>query len=215
MVDQKITQRVTVPAESTGSVSVAINIGEDVKLLGYGYTLVGSSTYRLLAGSLVFPSRTDRIGSITEPYMFIRPPKITSGKDIIVQITNANLVAKTYTVTFIIDASRIINIQSTGSSMDEINTLMCIPEYESSILVPSGTFSEEYILNKRLKYLSVDVPEGIVLEILNDDVRLLKSTDEIGALEFTTGLDIGTLDVTATNTASTSLRWYIKLIFEE
>lgn len=215
MVDQKITQRVTIPAESTGSVSVAINIGEDVKLLGYGYTLVGSSTYRLLAGSLVFPSRTDRIGSITEPYMFINPPRIASGKDIIVQIANANLVAKTYTVTFIIDANRIINIQSTGSSMDEINTLMCIPEYESTILVPSATFSEEYVLNKRLKYLSVDVPEGIVLEILNDGVRLLKSTDEIGALEFTTGLDIGTLDVTATNTASTSLRWYIKLIFEE
>jgi hypothetical protein len=215
MVDQKITQKVTVAAESTGSVSVAINIGEDVKLLGYGYTLVGNSTYRLLAGSLAFPSRSDRIGTINEPYMFINPPKIASGKDLIVQIYNGNLVSKTYTVTFIIEATRIINIQSEGASMSEVNTLLCIPTYEQSILLPSAVFNAEYILNKNLKYMSIDIPEGIVLEILNNDVRLLKSSDEIGALEFTTGLEIGTLDVTATNTASTSLRWYIKLIFEE
>ncbi|MDD3039602.1 hypothetical protein [Bacteroides sp.] len=216
MVDQKITQTITIAASTTDVVTVPIEIGEDVKLLAVGYTYANNSIYRLYAGSMVFPSRTDQLGSIKDPYVFKIPPAIKSGKDIRLSITNNNTIATTYEVTFVIDAVRIIDISSAGGAIDRgtSDTFIMLPTYAQSVVPVGGTVDVSQTINSNLRYISVDVPEGVTVTIYRNSVSWYITSNEIGALEFPNGVYFNTIRVYASNPTSVAQRISIKLIFE-
>lgn len=115
-IEQKITQRVTIAAGATGTVTVTVPTQAKAFLKGYGYTWFTSNTYQLSAGTLTFPSRTDQEGSTSIPVIYGNPYPITSG-NIVLSITNGDSAEHTYDVVMYVLCNRIIPISSTGGEL--------------------------------------------------------------------------------------------------
>lgn len=88
------------------------------------------------------------------------------------------------------------------------------PTIAGMTLAAGATYTASYTANKRLMYLSVDLPQGVECTITNDGTTWLQDTDSIGALEFVYGILFGTFAVSVTNTTAISQNFSIKAIFE-
>lgn len=69
-------------------------------------------------------------------------------------------------------------------------------------------------INKRLKTLTVSVPENGIMEIVNNNVTRFFFSNESGTLEFPNGVYMEDMVITLTNTdASNPARFNYKMIF--
>lgn len=92
--------------------------------------------------------------------------------------------------------------------------LLQFPASSNDIYILAGaTYTQEISINRSLKYLSIDAPEGVYITIYNDNVPVLFAVDEIGALEFSKGITINRLKITVSNTSALTQKWSIRMIF--
>lgn len=70
-------------------------------------------------------------------------------------------------------------------------------------------------INRRLKFITISIPENCVMIVYNNNLAKLFFNDESGTIEFPHGLDMGDVKITLTNTGSTPARCNYRLIFSE
>lgn len=137
LIEQKITQRVTVTAGSSGKATVSIPQGRVVYLKGYGYTWYTGNTFTLSTGNALFPSRTDQEGSVGIPVQFGRPFLCRPGGELSLTIANADSVDHSYDVIFYLLTEELLNVASTGGdlyvpSSGSIGTVQHVAVYDST-----------------------------------------------------------------------------------
>lgn len=93
--------------------------------------------------------------------------------------------------------------------------LVCqYPESAASLQLAAGeTYTRETTVNRRLMYLSVDAPEGVVISVFRDNTLWMFASDEIGAMEFKKGVYVGALRIQVQNTTEVAQNWSIRFIF--
>jgi hypothetical protein len=79
-------------------------------------------------------------------------------------------------------------------------------EADQQITIPST-------VNRILKFVSCDVPDGVIIEIWRDNQRLCWFTDESGSMPFDGGVWIGELTIIVKNTTAYALRWSVRMVF--
>ncbi|MDU9376295.1 hypothetical protein McpSp1_08960 [Methanocorpusculaceae archaeon Sp1] len=68
-------------------------------------------------------------------------------------------------------------------------------------------------MNKTLKYISNNIPDGMKVRIYNDNQLWLELTDDTGSLELRSGVYFGNLRIDVENTTKYPLRWSIKMVW--
>jgi len=68
-------------------------------------------------------------------------------------------------------------------------------------------------VNRLLKFISCDVPDGVIVEIWRDNQRLVWFSDESGSMPFDSGVWIGELTIIVKNTTAYALRWSVRMIY--
>lgn len=114
LVNQKITQQITVAAGAVGRVTLDVPKDHIVFLAGLGYTWFSSQKYTLDTGNKQFPSRSDQEGSIAQPMMYGMPFPCRSGGQIKLTIENNGTSENTYDVVFYIQTDDYIDFESSG-----------------------------------------------------------------------------------------------------
>jgi len=117
LIEQKITQQVTVVSGATGHVTVTIPASRRAFLKGYGYSWYTANVYQLNAGTFRFPSRSDQEGSTSIPVIYGNPFPILSGEKIDLQIINNDTATHTYDVVFYVLATEVIQVNSVGGEL--------------------------------------------------------------------------------------------------
>lgn len=88
------------------------------------------------------------------------------------------------------------------------------PESTANLqLAGEERYERETTVNRRLTYLSIDAPEGVVVSILRDNTLWMFASDEIGSMEFKRGVYFGTLKIVVENTTEVNQNWSIRFIF--
>lgn len=92
--------------------------------------------------------------------------------------------------------------------------LLQYPESSGDLILAAGEeITHEVAINKKVMYLSVDAPAGLLVTLERDSQPFFFATDEIGALEFQAGIFVGTLKVTAVNSTEIDQKWSVRLLF--
>lgn len=68
-------------------------------------------------------------------------------------------------------------------------------------------------LNRILKFLSVDVPDGVIVRVFKDNEIWAWFTDDTGSMEFEGGIFFREIRIEAENTTNYPLRWSVKLVW--
>ena len=118
MVEQKITQQVTITAGTTGKVQIDIPKDKKVFLKGYGYSWFTSNTYQLSTGNYTMPSRSDQEGSPAIPVIYGTPFMCRSGGKLKLTITNGDASDHTYDVVFYVITEEFLEVESTGGDLN-------------------------------------------------------------------------------------------------
>ena len=118
MVEQKITQQVTITAGSTERVEIDIPKEKKVFLKGYGYSWFTSNTYQLSTGNYTMPARSDQEGSPAIPVIYGTPFMCRSGGKLKLTITNGDSSDHTYDVVFYIITDEFLEVESTGGDLN-------------------------------------------------------------------------------------------------
>lgn len=88
------------------------------------------------------------------------------------------------------------------------------PDSAANLQLGAGeSYYRDAPVNRRLMYLSVDAPEGVVISIYRDNILWMFATDEIGAMEFRKGVYFGNLRIEVQNTTQVAQNWSIRFIF--
>jgi len=117
LIEQKITQQVTIAAGASDTVSVTVPTNGKAFLKGYGYTYFDDNTFKLTAGTYSLPSRTDQEGSTSIPVMYGNPFPANSGESFSLAITNGDSSDHTYDVVFYVLSDRVIEVNSVGGEL--------------------------------------------------------------------------------------------------
>ena len=117
LIEQKITQQVTIAAGASDTVSVTVPTNGKAFLKGYGYTYFDDNTFKLTAGTYSLPSRTDQEGSTSIPIMYGNPFPANSGESFSLHITNGDASDHTYDVVFYVLSDRVIEVDSVGGEL--------------------------------------------------------------------------------------------------
>ena len=80
-------------------------------------------------------------------------------------------------------------------------------------LAAGGLYVRDMSVARRLVYLSVDVPEGVVISIYRDNTLWMFASNEIGAMEFKQGVYFGNIRIEVQNTTETDQTWSVRFIF--
>lgn len=68
-------------------------------------------------------------------------------------------------------------------------------------------------VNRRLKSITVSIPENGTLEIINNNIPVLFFSDESGTIELDKGIDIQDLEIRETNAGANPARFNYTLVF--
>jgi hypothetical protein len=111
----------------------------------------------------------------------------------------------------------LVYLQQLNNSLQQIKAedyLLQFPNNTDSLYLEAGaSFEHTTQVSRKLKYLSIDAPEGVLVTIMNDNQPILFMIDEIGAIQFTNGISIGTLCVKAANSSIVSQKWSLRMVF--
>jgi predicted peptidase len=88
------------------------------------------------------------------------------------------------------------------------------PESMAAFTLPAGgTYARDMTVNRRLMYLSVDAPEGVIISVYRDNTFWMFASSEIGAMEFKKGVYFGDVRIEVRNTTEVNQNWSIRFIF--
>lgn len=98
-----------------------------------------------------------------------------------------------------------------GSTDDLI--LQYPPSTGELTLEAGKTYEKPVTINRRLRFISVSVPENCTLEIQNDNSTIMWFTGEAGTMEPPTGCTINEMKIIVHNAGSEACRWSCRMIF--
>ena len=102
---------------------------------------------------------------------------------------------------------------SLGLQEEEDQLLQYPNSTEKLYLQPGEKFEAETQLSKKLVYLSIDAPEGVLVTIYRDNQPIMFMLDEIGAIEFRKGMIFDSLKVVAENNSEIEQKWSLRMVF--
>lgn len=98
-----------------------------------------------------------------------------------------------------------------GVNCDDI--LYQFPESTNDLyLNPGEVYEKEIEISKKLHYISIDAPEGILITIYLDDMPRFFDIDAIGAIELQAGLSFSKLKIVTQNLSELKQKWNCRLI---
>lgn len=107
-VELYLKKQVTVAAGASETVSIPCPKEQAIYIKGYGYDWFKSNTFKLRAGKLQFPPRTDQEGSVSQPVIYSYPFEVLPGENFSLKITNGDASDHTYQVLFIVLSSSVL-----------------------------------------------------------------------------------------------------------
>lgn len=84
------------------------------------------------------------------------------------------------------------------------------PDKANLLLQPRQTYSADRVIGKSLIFLSVDVPEGVQLEIKNDRSEFAYFEQQAGGFPIP-GIRFASMQLEVTNTTDKPVRWSLML----
>lgn len=88
------------------------------------------------------------------------------------------------------------------------------PDSAANLQLAAGaSYVRDMNVNRRLVYVSVDAPEGVIISVYRDNSLWMFASDEIGAMEFKKGVYVGNLRIEVQNTTQVAQNWSIRFIF--
>ena len=92
--------------------------------------------------------------------------------------------------------------------------LIQYPDSTSNLYLKAGdTYERELQVNKRLFYLSIDIPDGVFLEIHRNNSLWMFATGEIGAIQFKNGVHFEVLKIVVKNSSGIDQKWSCRFLF--
>ena len=92
--------------------------------------------------------------------------------------------------------------------------LIQYPDSTADLYLKAGdTYERELQVNKRLFYLSIDVPDGVFLEIYRNNSLWMFATGEIGAIQFKNGVNFEVLKIVVKNSSGIDQKWSCRFLF--
>lgn len=92
--------------------------------------------------------------------------------------------------------------------------LIQYPDSTSDLYLKAGdTYERELQVNKRLFYLSIDIPDGVFIEIYRNNSLWMFATGEIGAIQFKNGVHFEILKIVVKNQSGIDQTWSCRLLF--
>jgi|Deesub1362B_J571_1020462.scaffolds.fasta_scaffold01638_5 hypothetical protein len=92
--------------------------------------------------------------------------------------------------------------------------LLQYPDSTNDLYLKAGdTYEREIEINKRLRYLSMDIPDGVFLEIYRNNSLWLFATGEIGAIQFKNGVKFEVLKIVVKNNSEIDQKWSLRFLF--
>ncbi len=102
-------------------------------------------------------------------------------------------------------------IQTDKSGEDQLHVF---PESIKNLTLSANSdYQIDKTINRRLKFISIDVPDGITVYIYRDKVLWCYFTHESGSMDFVNGVDFGEMKLVAENTTEYPLRWSVKMVW--
>ncbi len=102
-------------------------------------------------------------------------------------------------------------IKSDKSGEDQ---LQIFPASIKDLTLSANTgYMVDKTINRRLKFISVDVPDGITVYVYRDKVLWCYFTHESGSMDFENGVFFGEIKLEAVNTTAYPLRWSVKMVW--
>lgn len=195
LVEQKITQQVTITAGSSKQIEVDVPDGKIVYLKGYGYSYYTDNKYHLSTGNMTFPERQDQEGSPSIPMIFGNPFKVRSGGKLRLTIENGDTSSHTYDIVFYILTNEFLDIISKGGEL-----LLATSS-------GSGTGSSLSIWNSTFTAVApVDTVLGLAVNPISPQTLVAGSKASVDASAIVLGASAGvsklTLQASITNATS-------------
>ena len=105
-----------------------------------------------------------------------------------------------------------------GRDLDtEEDVLLQYPNSTDQMLVAANTTITPVNrrINRRLKFITVSVPENGVMVVYNNNLPKLFFSGESGTIEFPNGLQMDDVQIALTNASASPARFNYRLIFSE
>jgi hypothetical protein len=99
------------------------------------------------------------------------------------------------------------------SSLTEDLILQFPEDSTARTIEAKGTVKRTKTVNKRLIYLSVDIPDGMIATINRDGLPLMWFTAESGAIEFKKGLYFSEFGISITNNGTYEQAFSVRTVF--
>ena len=189
MVEQKITQQITITAGSTGRVELDIPKEKKVFLKGYGYSWFTANTFQLNTGNYTMPARSDQEGSPAIPVIYGTPFMCRSGGKLKLTIVNGDASDHTYDVVFYVITDEFLEVESTGGDLNL--TIGGSAGVATSVGITDSTGST---------FASVTA-DGLEVHI---DKALPAGTNNIGDVDIASALPAGTNNIGTVGEARTA-----------
>lgn len=88
------------------------------------------------------------------------------------------------------------------------------PDQVGAMFLPAGdTFRADVNVNRPLRYLSVDVPDGVIVTVFRDHALWLWASDEVGAMELRGGVFFGAIGIEVVNNSPVAQKWSVRAVF--
>lgn len=92
--------------------------------------------------------------------------------------------------------------------------ILQFPQSSGEMYLGAGeTWSYSSTAGRRLMYITVSVPAGVLVEIFNGSNVIMWFTDEAGTMQLDNGLLMNEYTIQATNTGDEASRWSCRMIF--
>lgn len=92
--------------------------------------------------------------------------------------------------------------------------ILQFPQSSGEMYLDAGkTWSYSSTAGRRLMYITVSVPAGVLVEILNGSNVIMWFMDEAGTMQLKNGLLMNDYTIRATNTTVEAVRWSCRMIF--
>ncbi|WP_290597112.1 MULTISPECIES: hypothetical protein [unclassified Archaeoglobus] len=92
--------------------------------------------------------------------------------------------------------------------------LLQYPDSTKDLYLKAGeSYERELQINRRLRYLSLDVPDGVLLQIFRNNSLWLFAEGEIGAIQFKNGVHFEVFKVVVVNSSEIDQKWSLRVLF--
>ena len=92
--------------------------------------------------------------------------------------------------------------------------LLQYPDNTKDLYLKAGeTYEREIEVQRRLRYLSIDVPDGVLLQIYRNNSIWFFADGEIGAIQFKNGVHFEVFKLVVVTNSEIDQKWSVRALF--